>query len=317
MEDMINFKTLQQHSSSWLKGRYTLYKYKGFWNSQKFHEWAFLAHKTFKPNPSDVIISSCPKTGTTWLKALTFAIVTRNKFDESTNPLLTTVPHECIPLLEREFEQIEYNRINNNPDFIPFIATHLPYNSLPESVVSSNCKIVYIYRNTKDVVVYNYQFFRKACKVAEEEACFEDAFDEFCQGISWYGPYWDHILGYWKASLERPQEVLLMKYEDMKRDARSNVKRLAEFIGHPFTIEEEKEGVIECIVKLCSFEKLSNLEVNKSGVHSPVGSNGVENQLYFRKAEDGDWEKYFTDEMKEKIDELMDQKMEGTGLVLK
>ncbi|KAJ0809563.1 putative quercetin-3-sulfate 4'-sulfotransferase [Helianthus annuus] len=76
-----------------------------------------------------------------------------------------------------------------------------------------------------------------------ENASFEEAFDEFSQGISLYGPYWDHISGYSKASLERPKIFLFLKYEDMKKDPTSNVKRLAEFIGYPFTTQEEK-GVI-------------------------------------------------------------------------
>ncbi|KAF5821936.1 Flavonol 4'-sulfotransferase [Helianthus annuus] len=50
--------------------------------------------------------------------------------------------------------------------------------------------------------------------------------------------------GYSKASLERPEIFLFLKYEDMKKDPTSNVKRLAEFIGYPFTTQEEKEGVI-------------------------------------------------------------------------
>nr|KAJ0211299.1 hypothetical protein LSAT_V11C400201350 [Lactuca sativa] len=43
-------------------------------------------------------------------------------------------------------------------------------------------------------------------------------------------------------------------------------KKLAEFMGMPFTMEEEEGGVVEEIVKLCSFENLSNFKVNKDGV---------------------------------------------------
>ncbi|KAI3678177.1 hypothetical protein L6452_37461 [Arctium lappa] len=135
--------------------------------------------------------------------------------------------------------------------------------------------------------------------------------------ISCCGPYWDHILGYWKASQERPERILFLKYEDMKRDARNDVKMLAEFIGNPFTIEEEKAGTIENIINLCSFENLSNMEVNKSGKHRPEEPISIENRIYFRKAKDGDWENYFTEEMKEKVDKLTHEQLIGTGLVLK
>ncbi|KAI3738768.1 hypothetical protein L2E82_28911 [Cichorium intybus] len=262
--------------------------------------------------PSDILLCSGPKTGTTWLKALSFAILTRGKFDASTSPLLTTLPHDCIPFLENHVEKIKENRSD-----LPLLATHLPYSCLPKSIIASNCKIVYIYRNIKDVLVSYYHFVREIAKLSVEDAPFEGAFDDFCQGISYSRPYWDHILEYWKASQEMPERFLFLKYEDLKNDASSYVKRLAEFIGRPFSVEEEKAGVLENIINLCSFNTLSNLEVSKSGSYQADENASLEHRLFFRKAEDGDWENYFTDAMKEKIDKLVDEKMSGTGLVLK
>ncbi|KAI3760551.1 hypothetical protein L1987_50947 [Smallanthus sonchifolius] len=309
------FPTVVQQTCSWSKVMLMMQNHQGFWNHQDFHEGSLLAQQTFNAKPSDIFICSSPKTGTTWLKALAFAIITRQQFNQSTSPLLTTVPHECIPYLEKDLEQIKQNQ--NNTSF-PLVSTHLPYTLLPNSIIASNCKIVYIYRNIKDVIVSYYNFVRKAFNIPLEDAPFEEAFNEFYQGISWYGPYWDHILGYWKASQERADgQILFLKYEDMKSDITSNVKRLAEFIGHPFSIQEERAGVIDDIIKLCSFENLSNLEVNKSGKHRPDTPVAIENRHYFRKAKDGDWKKYFTDEMVVKIDELVDEKLSGTGLVLK
>ncbi|KAL4577732.1 hypothetical protein LXL04_013845 [Taraxacum kok-saghyz] len=216
---------------------------------------SYLGDESYKANPNDVLLCSYPKSGTTWLKALAYAIVTREKFDASSSPLLTTLPHDCVPCLEFD-PKTSFD--------LPIIAAHLPYTCLPESFIASNCKIVYIYRNTKDVIVSYYHYAREMVKLNVEDAPFEGAFDEFCQGISFYGPYWDHILGYWKSSQENPDRLLFLKYEDMKVDATSNVKRLAEFIGHPFSIEEEKAGVVENIIKLCSFKNLSNLQVTKA-----------------------------------------------------
>ena len=48
------------------------------------------------------------------------------------------------------------------------------------------------------------------------------------------GPFWDHVLKYQKTSLERPQKIMFLKYEDLKRDPRGQVKKLAEFMGRPF-----------------------------------------------------------------------------------
>ncbi|MDV3201786.1 MAG: sulfotransferase domain-containing protein, partial [Candidatus Phytoplasma australasiaticum] len=132
-----------------------------------------------------------------------------------------------------------------------------------------------------------------------------------------YGPYWDHILGYWKASLEHPGKILFSKYEEMSRDTTSFVKKLAEFTGHPFSFEEQQKGVPEKIVKLCSFENLSNLEVNKNGMHRVRKiKNGVENKNYFRKGKVGDWKNHLTPEMAARLDEITLRKLDGSGLSL-
>ena len=88
----------------------------------------------------------------------------------------------------------------------------------------------------------------------------------------------DHVLGYWEASLERPDKVMFFKYEDMKADIVSQTKRLAEFIGFPFSGEEEEGGVIEEICRFCSFENLKSLEANQSGRRK----SGVENSIFFQ-----------------------------------
>ncbi|KAJ1375219.1 Sulfotransferase domain, partial [Sesbania bispinosa] len=88
----------------------------------------------------------------------------------------------------------------------------------------------------------------------------EDAFERYCKGISPFGPFWNHMLSYWKESIARPDKVLFLKYEDLKEDVNCQVKRVAEFLGCPFTQEEECSGVVQNIIKLCSFENMKELE---------------------------------------------------------
>jgi hypothetical protein len=40
---------------------------------------------------------------------------------------------------------------------------------------------------------------------------------------------------------------------------------LAEFVGHPFTVEEQEAGVDRKIVEICAMESSSRLDVNLSG----------------------------------------------------
>ena len=52
-------------------------------------------------------------------------------------------------------------------------------------------------------------------------------FEFFCEGLSIFGPYWDHVLGYWRASLESPKRILFLEYEDLKNETISMVKEIA------------------------------------------------------------------------------------------
>ncbi|QCD85698.1 desulfoglucosinolate sulfotransferase A/B/C [Vigna unguiculata] len=145
------------------------------------------------------------------------------------------------------------------------------------------------------------------------EVTIEEALENYCKGIIGFGPIWEHMLGYWKESIATPNKVLFLKYEELKEKANFYVKRLAEFLDCPFTEEEESDGVIENIINLCSFEKMKNLEVNKSGT---IGKNLVKKYL-FRKGEIGDWVNYFTPAMIDKLSKTMEEKLGGSGLSFK
>ncbi|KAL0297363.1 UNVERIFIED_CONTAM: Cytosolic sulfotransferase 8 [Sesamum radiatum] len=73
---------------------------KGFWLLQLLFRPMLSAHNNFRAKPTDVILSTMPKSGTTWLKALTFSISNRNVFPIDQTPLLTSTPHMLVPFLE-------------------------------------------------------------------------------------------------------------------------------------------------------------------------------------------------------------------------
>ncbi|KAL7192295.1 hypothetical protein ACSBR2_024185 [Camellia fascicularis] len=135
----------------------------------------------------------------------------------------------------------------------------------------------------------------------------KEAFDMFCKRISSYGTFWDHVLEYWKTCLVCPERVLFLNYEDMKRDTFIHVKKLAEFLGQPFSLEEESEGIEQGIVELCSFENLSNLEVNKNRTLR----NGIKGDMFFRKGQVGDWKNHLTAQMIECLDQITKEKLGG------
>ncbi|KAK9912587.1 hypothetical protein M0R45_036445 [Rubus argutus] len=99
----------------------------------------------------------------------------------------------------------------------------------------------------------------------------------------------------------------------MKEDGALHLKKLAKFLGFPFSLEEERGGEIGKIAKLCSFDNMKKLEVNKSG----KSIKNFENKNLFRKAEVGDWMNYLTPNMVERLSKVIEEKLEGSGLRFK
>ncbi|KAL6124264.1 hypothetical protein ACLB2K_076778 [Fragaria x ananassa] len=228
------------------------YQYQGFWCPTADTFQAIVNfQKHFQARDSDIVVASLPKSGTTWLKALTFAGVNQHRFDIKNHPLLTSNSHNLVPFFE-----LDLYANNQFPDFSSnfpeprLFATHIPFPSLG-TIKESNWQL-----------------------------SLDEAFDRYCQGIGGYGPFWDNILG------------------------------LAKFIDCSFTEEEECNGVIEDIAKLCSFDTMKKLEINKTGTFVM----NLEKKSLFRKAEVGDWVNYFTPEMEERMSKLIEEKFGGSGL---
>ncbi|KAH6819141.1 sulfotransferase 2A [Perilla frutescens var. frutescens] len=294
-----------------------IYLYQDFWCQPKEIQAIISMQNHYIAQDTDIIVSTIPKSGTTWLKALCFAIAKRQLYhhDRTNHPLLTSNPHELVPFLE-------YKLFANPgiPDMSGLarpllVGTHVPIGALPDSVRNSGCKIVYMVRNPFDTYVSIWHFLSKLRPNSlGPPISFQEGFDMYCQGTIGFGPYWDHMLGYWHESLRNPSKVMFLRYEDMKENAGFHLRKLADFLGFPFSPEEEEEGVVEGIVKLCSFEKMKEVDVNKNGKGAIAD---FENKNLFRKGVVGDWVNYFSPTMVERLTQIMDHKLAASGLSFK
>ncbi|XP_074280200.1 cytosolic sulfotransferase 5-like [Silene latifolia] len=302
------------------RGTDLLTKYQEFWvlhnGPQLSNILNFQRH--FNARDTDIVITSVPKTGSTWLRSLLFSIMNRaNQPNLENHPLVKNHPNELVFNLEAIYGNVfDYPRVihlNELPSPRLFF-THLPYESLPESIKASKCRLLYITRNPLDTIVSLWYFIismmKKKLGDNYQPPCFEDFSEDFYNGRFVYGPFFEHVLGFWKKSLERPEKVLFLTYEDLKDDTVVELKRLAEFLGVPFSTEEEDKGIIKEIIELCSIKSLKGMEVNKNGVLNKI----FEKKSFFRKGEVGDWKNHFKTEMANKMIELMEKKLKGTGL---
>ncbi|XP_019167728.1 PREDICTED: cytosolic sulfotransferase 17-like [Ipomoea nil] len=285
-----------------------LHQINGFWFMPFIIPRIHRVLAEFNPLPSDVILGSFPKTGTTWLKSLIFSIINRSSLDS----LVKNNPHDLVPYLEvqvygdhQESSDSSTHVLSSeeDQDTTRIFSTHIPYQLLGKTLESSSgCRVVYVVRNPKDTLNSLWHFANK-WKMAEEAPWeMEEAMEKFLRGTVPAGPYYEHVLGYRMASLKNPSKVFFISYEELKDDTKTHVKRLGEFLGCPF--EEDKE--VEEIVKCCSFEVLRNHEVNKSEdcpAWFPTPYNS-----FFRQAKVDDHRNYFSDEAIKRIDAFTEEK---------
>jgi hypothetical protein len=289
--------------------------FQGFWLPEYWVPVAVALQRRFQPRPDDVIVASMPKCGTTWLNALTFATMARAAYPPAGagHPLLRLNPHQCVPFLDHLFGSGDTEAKLDSLPSPRLMNTHMPLLMIPRAAPAppddgAGCKVVYICREPKDMVVSLWHFLRRL----HPDSSLADIFLSVCEGPVTGGPFWDNILGYWRASATRPENVLFLRYEELLRDPAGNVRRLARFVGLPFSDAEEEAGVVHDIVKLCSIGHLRGLEPNKTGILDPALP--VPRDALFRKGVAGDWVNYMTPEMARRLDEIVADKIHAAGL---
>uniref|UniRef100_A0A0E0MEF2 Sulfotransferase n=1 Tax=Oryza punctata TaxID=4537 RepID=A0A0E0MEF2_ORYPU len=279
--------------------------YQGTWFREDWVLGFIAIQRHFVPREdgSDVVLASLPKCGTTWLKALVFATAAR------AHPLLRLNPHDCIPFMEAVYFAGDEARLDAAPS-PRLMSTHASFTVLPASITENpGCKIIYICRQPKDMLISFWHFINRSKSNAMS---FSDVWESIPKGTYFGSPIWEHILEYWKASQEKPDKVLFLKYEEILRDPVKNVEKIAEFIGQPFSDVEKEAGIVESIIDLCSFQSLKASGANNAGFRRVVNVE-VPNESFFRKGTVGDWVNYVTPEMAENLDNFLADKFRGSG----
>ncbi len=116
--------------------------------------------------------------------------------------------------------------------------------------------------------------------------------------------FFDHILS-WLPHKD-DENVLFLKYEDMKRDLQGAVSLIASFLGADLSSD-----VIAKIADLTSFEKMQkDSTVNYYWLDS--GRKGA--TKFLRKGVVGDWKHFLTAEQSTEMDAICAERLKGTGL---
>lgn len=112
----------------------------------------------FELRDEDVVVASFPKSGTTWLQEVAWRLGHLRGPPDPQHPP-GTVLETRFPYLEFAYPGLR--DVAGRPPGRRYLKTHLPRHLLPESLGRRpGCRVLYIYRDPRDVAVSYYHFSR-------------------------------------------------------------------------------------------------------------------------------------------------------------
>ena len=174
-----------------------------------------------KPRPTDIVIASCYKSGTTLMQQIVNLLVRGDDDFESI--------HHLSPWVELRLKppETETKLIESLPS-PRFLKTHLPYNALPYYL---EWKYIYLVRDGRDVAVSLYNHCQNHIPKGYNNAFFiENGLDNFSYfWDEWLEtgkprwPFWENLKSWWSARFL--PNVILVHYADLINNKLQEVDR--------------------------------------------------------------------------------------------
>jgi hypothetical protein len=193
------------------------------------HDPYVLAH--FQPRESDVLITTAPKAGTTWMQQILHQL--RSGGDESFSSI-----DDVVPWLERKRSGNTLDEVLEQYDAIAdprVFKTHCTAEQTPGIGTAS---IILSSRDPRECCVSFYHHLRNMTDEARKAAnitvadSFDEHVDRWLGFAAWYRnvqswwPYYDH------------EKVLWLRFQDMKTDLAGNIDKIIEFLDWDVSVEQ-------------------------------------------------------------------------------
>ncbi|NXX08535.1 ST3A1 sulfotransferase, partial [Larus smithsonianus] len=269
-----------------------LFKYKGFYFGANTSPEYVASLEDFEIKDSDIFLTTYPKSGTVWTQNILSLIIHEGHRNGTEN--METM--ERIPWLE-------YNVKNKDYADLPLprvFATHLPYYLVPRDLRNKRARVIYVSRNPKDVMV-SYYHFSKYMSAVEEVADFNLFMERFLAGKVLGSSWLDHVAGWYSHAEDF--NILFLTYEEMKKDLRSAVLKICNFLGKKLSEEE-----VDSVVRQATFENMRK-DPRANYENLPDDLVAKDKGSFLRKGTVGDWKNIMTVAQSERFDQVLKEKM--------
>ncbi|MFI4935242.1 MAG: sulfotransferase domain-containing protein [Caulobacterales bacterium] len=220
--------------------------------------------KSYRPRPTDIVISPYGKCGTTWLQQTFHCLRTRGDMDfDDISRVVPWIETARIVGLDLEAPQRAEPR---------GFKSHLSYELIPKGA-----RYVVSLRDPKDAMVSMYRFvegwFLEPGAVSIEEFA-QGRLDDRDEG----GSYWRHLITWW-AQRDNP-DVLLLSYEHMTEAPAAHVRALAAFCRIPLDdalleLTLQRSSLAYMLEHKDRFDDLMMRQVSEERCNLPPGSDSA------------------------------------------
>jgi hypothetical protein len=247
----------------------------------------------YVPSDSDIFVVSYPKSGTTWLQYIVYLLVRQRGL--AANESLTDV----FPHLEESGGEV----VSALPQ-PRLIKTHLCFEMTP---YIAQARYLVIARNPFDCAVSFFHHTRGFPRHYNFAAgTFADFFDCFLRGEVDFGDYFDHFASWYAQSGN--DNVLFLTYEELKRDCRGMVCRIADFLGAPARDSIASEADLDGLLAETSLAAMRRHQQRWTSARPPWAEDFV------RKGVVGDWRTLFNPGQARALLAKFDARMSDAGI---
>ena len=176
-------------------------------------------------------------------------------------------------------------------------------------------KVVLLVRNPKDIAVSQYFQWQHRMRPAKKKlnqypphgadvSAFDFVMDPNC-GL----PDIISFLNLWDRESGRVEDLLIVRYEDMRSDPETALRRVMEFVNG----ENADAKAVESAVEYSSVENMRKLEEKNvfwlAGGRMKPGKKGDPNSYKVRRAKVGGYRDYFDEKQAAEVDELVEKEL--------
>lgn len=237
--------------------------------------------------PQDVFLASYPRSGNTWLRSLLYEVLTGKTptfgdIDRPSSPVGHLGNHARSSVLLESGGRL--------------IKTHEPFRGEYQ-------RAIYLIRDVRDVVLSEFRYQKWSQIFAGDVHQF---IAKFVRGkVNGYGLWPDHVTSWLDAPISRTDDLLVIKYEDFRRDSERILNDILKFIG-----VEAEEGLARTVLENNSIARMQHREKEeKTGIYKENTSE----YRFVHKGQIGGWRETMTSEEVAALEQMSSQVLQELG----